>query len=270
MRLPDTNAITLPEDNAGVLVADATDPPVAWWNLEALRQYLPGRLRDGDLRVRDAVLKALGRMVALAWAGSSRALNAQQSPRHAAGAALAEHGRARKLPRAPGEDEAGHRERLLTVYSRITPAAVKDAVKAVCTRAGVRVFFQEPQSNGWFFGGDATDWMPFFSGAQRWFGEDPDADADPDIRSAGYWMGDALIPLLWIILCAPPDADESAVYFSANPTTDAGFFLGGSIAVGGYFSGGESVDSQIVHELAARLGAGVSWVILFDPIARDT
>jgi len=270
MRLPgSSHSITLDTEGEGLLVADSTDPPAAWWDDEALRLFLPAFARDGDSELRDALLAAWAEMVGMLWAASSRLLDAQQSPRNASGAFLAEHGSEQHRPQAPGESEAGYRLRLLTTTDIISPNAIVGTVVGVCAPRGIPVYFQEPQANGWYWASDATTWTPFYSGAGRWWGLDPSAPAF--VRGGGYWMGpNALLPTLWIFLGQRVSFEEESTLFCSGPSlapSGGGYFIGGTSSWDCFLATAAPVDEAVANELDVLVAAGVNWTIFYDPLA---
>lgn len=241
MRLPD-EPITLSEVGEGFLVADETEPPVPW-TLDELRQYLPGWARAGDAALRDAMLQALAAMARMAWAAFSRLLLAQQSPRYAAGKALAEHGRLRQIARQPGESEGAYRWRLLRTIAIITPAAIKGAVDPLVAAllAPLRAIYIEPAVDAAFV--SAADDVPWMAWVQ---GEGADArlwadypDRQPGTTAGAYVVPVVMTPLFWIGL---PMAD-------ADPRGDA-------------------LAALIISEVEARRMFGVPWDLFFDAAIR--
>lgn len=268
MKLPPANSIKLDTLTPSKLVTDATDPPIAFWDAEQLRQVLPSWARTGTLAVRDAVLKALGRMAALVWAQSSRALNAQRTARNATGAALAEIGSRKNIARAPGESEASYRARLLAAHDLISPKAVRAAVLDVSQRTGIAVYFQEPHRIGSFVCGDHTSWQTFVSGVGRWWAQDPTADVSE--RAGGVIMGEhALLPTLWVFIkqAVSYDAASGTVSGDVLGPTAASFVSGPVLGLPAFVTGSLSAAEQVASVLATRLAGGVNWRLYFDPPA---
>lgn len=290
MRLPAGNSIPLPPTNEETIVADATDPPVRW-AIEELLPFLPGWARAGSLAVRDAMLKALAEMCRLAWAQMSRRLNAQRSPRHAAGAWLTEHGELRHVPRAPGEDESAYRQRLLHPIAIITPNAIKAAVDAVVAKVTrSKAAYLEPAVDGSIFlapvdeNGDQTvaEWSCFWQGTtQRFWGYDPDR---PDATWGVYLTlapgttgtsGNPGAPLFWIILPVNVHDDSDAGHLGVDfylqgltgETTENQTNIDPTASPYCYwFDAADSLMDLVIAQVEARRAFGVAWFLRLDPL----
>lgn len=129
MRLPDDDSIELPDDDEGVYVIDRNEQPAP--SLDELKRLVPGVFRNGDVLLRDAMLKAWGESENLTYAAGVRVMDEALSPRYADGPALSQWGAllGRNLRR--DEDEAAHRARLLVPTDAVSPESIQAAVRAL-------------------------------------------------------------------------------------------------------------------------------------------
>jgi len=111
------------------LIAHYTESPAPIWDRVRMLGFLPPIHRDGVMALRDASLKAWGKMVNLWWAEGAKLLLAQTSPRYAKGKWLDWWGKKKKRPRIGSESDTDYRARLLASPAIVTPNAIMPVIR---------------------------------------------------------------------------------------------------------------------------------------------
>lgn len=276
MRLPDTNAITLPDSNSDWICISNSDPPVPTWDTAKMLELLPARAREAGLDVRDAVLRAVGRKINLAWACAERLMAAQRTPRAASGRLLVAWGRARHLPPSPGESEPDHRARLLEDPVGITIPSIREALDALLRDpvTGKRPVIVEPKvdfiswsdtrSNGTT--GPRCYWQSREPAVRRW-----GAGRRLSERTGGvHWTSMDAPPAIWVLVPATLSKKRGG-WATSSGTTRGAFFYGTGSAktVWGSAKTAQVID-RAIRTLATRAIAGVQCRIVVDPALSNS
>lgn len=265
MILPPGNTLDLSTDT---LVLDTSTHPLL--SDEDALALFPEWVRElDDAPVRDALAAALRATFAALWSRAHATIAQEQSPRFASGAWLAEWGRRRQLPQAPGETEGDYRARLLRAPSVVTPSAVVSAVLALCPTA--RCF--EPATDGAFWS-DGSDVVAYWQcdeslpNAAR-LGND---DSSAPVRIPAYWgsLTSQSAPEFWIALPASFDALGDTLAFAETSDVLAPEFWTDSTLDGSTdetFVGVAQVGFDVlVSDVDARRAYGVPWFAFVDPL----
>lgn len=242
---PPSTPLTLPAPGGG-LVIDNSEPPAPVWDTAKMLEFVPAWARRAPSAGRDAVLQAAGQMANQAWADFSRTLEAQTSPRFAAGKWLDWWGDIRKLPRlqspfGPQETDADYRARLLGPIDRVAPTPIRTAVDALAVaQTQSHAAFLEPWVDAAFVSDPgstspfvaATPWVAFVqkgtdysqgvqgaSGRRMWALYPDSTSPNPGAYVVPGTLGSPAVyqPLFWIAL--PGDAgDDSQVAYVWSTT----------------------------------------------------
>lgn len=299
MLLPDDNSIVLPVDNDS-FVADGSEMPAA--TIDDVRALLPGYAQEGDdTPMRAGVLQGFRGLANMLWARVGLVLNAQRSPRHAAGAMLDWWGPFFKRFRAADEPDPQYRQRLLSPTQMVTPASIRSAVDAQVARFTLqKATYQEPVLGDAMYMGPATvadppkphatitsnvvpPWQAFIQPTVgRLWAHYPDK---PTAKTGAY-----LVPIgggrLWVTLPGTPGDATTAPHtmppgLSANWSGPMDFIQGiagvsgphQSVVAGAPFGGyagflpraATSLIDAVCSEIEQRKADGVAAAILFDP-----
>lgn len=274
MLLPDDNVIPLGDDDAGALVVDETEPPVPW-DHDALLGYLPAYLQGDAAAVRDAIVEAYAAMARLAWAASSRLLDAQQSPRNADDVWLMEHGRELHRAQAPGETEAQFRARLLRGSGGCSPVAIQEAANAILRETAplAEVAFIEPYTDAVFYADDADPkWSSFYQPTDKRLRAWNIGDGG---KYAGIYYIDgpppgspptAFGPSFWLALPIAEDTTDGVVFFHDEADGPADYSASDFYDAGFYGTGDPSILYRIASEVEAMRLGGVPWFGFLDSL----
>ncbi len=279
MKLPDTNAITLPDSNEDwfALEPNETEGALSVWDVAELRRrFLPAYLQGGIDPVRDAFLVALATMSNRARADMTRIMAAGQSPRFAWGPWLKAWGFDRHLPQMPDESDGDYRQRLMDEPVGIAPKAIRDAVRALFVgRFAPKALpvFVEPLADYAFWrsasappSAPACYWQSRAPGHGRIWA----SGRRTGLRTVGaYWTSAAQIPKLWALLPTTLSS-KRGFYGSVNGLAPTAFWGRATGPGAFYHTVRTSVEttktmSAAVAALSSRVLAGVQWMIVADP-----
>lgn len=273
MELTRDNDLDLPRANEWTLdagdVAALTDADVL--------ALLPAWVRGMNTVSRDVVVRAARRFWNRVQARVGRTFAALQSPRHATGLRLREHGAMKRRARAPQEAEHEYRARLLTRPAMITPAALRGAVRSlVLAETPTAPVALEPATEGLFVqeDGGSFPWSCFVQkdGDPPLWADMPDNDIP-----AGVWLSldeDVSRPVFVVLIEGPVyDLDDQLFALpevATAPDVDGLFVGADSPLVSWSYVSSEALPlvDRVVRDVEARRGAGVVWWLLVVPNLR--
>lgn len=273
MRLPEENTLRLPEENP--LVVDATDPPAR--TKEEVAALAPAWVRRGRSGLRDAIFGGLAAVGLFMWGAFGRVIAASTSPRFAEGERLRAWGEMFRRPAVSGEADHELRDRLLNPPARVTPTAIREAVRAlVLAETPVEPVLIEPADDMFFVGSSSSPWLCYVQPVDgRLWAYDP---SRPGVRWGTYWHPARLTPEFWVVLQGDVSGDAEVVFLlpsttgpgsAADAVTDYIGPFPSSLSWGYLSPAAGSLEARVEREVESRRMFGVLWALLIDPYVEN-